>query len=166
MTESARQGKNEAPAVEHKPLYAELDDTTKQAMLTLNENMGSLAGVVQGLVDKIQVLEEKAAVVEQSDVLSAGQVFSKLNATDLPATVKTRLADGYKKGVDLDAQIAEWQSIIGEVKGADAPAEEPADEQGIVTESARGVGRVDAGTAPSEAAQASALITNIFGSVA
>jgi hypothetical protein len=171
MTESARQGKNEAPAVEHKPLYAELDDTTKQAMLTLNENMGSLAGVVQGLVDKIQVLEEKAAVAEQADVLTAGQVFTKLNATDLPATVKTRLADGYKKGVDLDAQIAEWESIIGEVKGADAPAEEPAAEQGTaeqgtVTESARGVGRVDTGTAPSEAAQASALITNIFGSVA
>lgn len=172
MTESARQGNNEAPAAGIKPLYAELDESTKSAMTTLNENMGQLAGVVEGLVTKITALEEKAAVAEQSDVLTAGQVFAKLSATDLPATVKTRLADGYKKGVDLDAQIGEWQSIIGEVKGAEAPSADSdaggdgVGEQGTVTESARGVGRVDDGTALSEAAEAGKLITNIFGSVA
>jgi hypothetical protein len=179
MTESARQGND------NKPIY-ELSPSDRGALTTLNENMGTLAGVVDGLVTKITALEEKAAVAEQADVLTAGQVFAKLSATDLPAAVKARLADGYKKGVDLDAQITEQQAIVEEIKASlggaptadtaatdtastastDTAGTPAADTAGAVAPVAE-AGRVDLSESEkTKRAEIGGTITNIFGGVA
>lgn len=176
MTESARKGP------ENKPLYAELTESDKAAMVTLNDNMGKLAGVVDGLVAKITKLEEAAAATADAEVLTAGQVFAKLSDTDLPATVKTRLADGYKKGVDLDAQIAEQKAIVDEIRAsmgtgttdaaaAEAPAADTGEGQApttasTVTESAQ-PGRTQLTEAQKNARDAvGGQLLTIFGGVA
>ena len=176
MTESARGGTSNGTPVEPKPLYTELTEADKNAMVTLNENMGKLAQIVEGLATKITQLEEKAAAVEQADVLSAGQVFAKLSDTDLPPSVKTKLADGYKKGVDLDAQIAEQKAIVDEIRaslgqgsGDGAPPQDgqgqdggEGGEQSPLGESARGVGNVHESNNDTKGVT-TALLSNLFG---
>lgn len=139
MTESARQSAGKELG---KPLYAELQEGDRNAMVTLNENMGQLAGVVNSLTEKISKLEEKAAVKEQSDVLTPGEIYAKLSSAGLPQVVTKRLADGYKKGVDLDARIAEEQSIIAELT---------AELQGTVDAASVEAPEADKGEAPAEA---------------
>lgn len=112
MTESTRQS---AGKTEHKELYTKLDESDRNAMVTLNENMGALAQVVTQLSERFTALEEKALTKEKADALTPGEIFSKLSASGLPQVVTTRLANGYKKGVDLDAAIAEEKSIIEEL---------------------------------------------------
>lgn len=112
MTESTRQsaGKNE-----HKELYTKLEETDRNAMVVLNENMGQLAQVITQLDERFTKLEEKAITKEKADTLTPGEIFSKLSASGLPQVVTSRLANEYKKGSDLDAMIADQQTIIDEL---------------------------------------------------
>ncbi len=108
MTESARKG-NEA-----KP-YAELAEADRTAIRVMFDGMEKLTESVAGLTEKFTKLEEAAATKEAADVLSPGEVYAKLSGSGLPQVVTTRLANSYKKGVDLDARIAEEKAVIEEI---------------------------------------------------
>lgn len=108
MTESARKGN------ENKP-YAELHEADRKAITTVFEGMEKLAESVAKMDDRFAKLEERAATKEQADVLTPGEVYAKLSSSGLPQVVTTRLANGYKKGVDLDARIADEKAVIEEI---------------------------------------------------
>lgn len=164
MTESTRQSAgNENPKVEG----FQAGDRT--AIAALHES-------VSALTDKIVALEEKAAVKEQSDVLTPGEIYSKLSSSGLPEVVTKRLANGYRKGVDLDAAIADEKAMVDELMASLKPAEPveteteteavteaPQVEETQVAESAR-VGRTDTlRESHKQTDTAAALIGDIFG---
>lgn len=172
MTESTRQGAGK----EIKPVYTELAESDRNAMVALNDNMGALAQVVTGLAERFTKLEEAAAVKEQAEVLTPGEIYSKLSGAGLPEVVTKRLANGYKKGVDLDAAIADEKAMVDElmasIKGSAETEVEtqtqaetaPEAVEATVTESAR-LGRTDRlRESSTTSASASALIDGIFGS--
>lgn len=108
MTESARKGN------ENKP-YAELHEADRKAITTVFEGMEKLAESVTKMDERFAKLEEKASAKEQADVLTPGEIYAKLSSSGLPQVVTTRLANSYKKGVDLDARIADEKAVIEEI---------------------------------------------------
>lgn len=171
MTEAARQSAGKEP----KELYTSLQEADQQALSAVFES-------VNALTEKIVALEEKAATKEQADVLTPGEIYSKLSGSGLPEVVTKRLANGYKKGVDLDAAIADEKAMVDELMASLKPAEDakgtdssgapedteaPATEANAVetpvTESAR-VGRTNTLRESAKSTDAaSTLVHDIFG---
>lgn len=123
MTESARPS---AGHTKNEELYTSLSEADRNALKKVYGVMESLAESVTGLNDKIKAMEEKAATAEReaakADTLSPGEIFNKLSSSGLPSTVTTRLADTYKKGVDLDKAIADEKAIVEEIKASLNPS--------------------------------------------
>jgi len=164
MTEAARQSAGQDAK---KELYTSLQEADRQALTTLFES-------VSALTDQITELKEKAAVKEQADTLTPGEIYSKLSSSGLPEVVTKRLANGYRKGVDLDAAIADEKAMVDELMASLKPAEPveteteavteaPQVEETQVAESAR-VGRTDTlRESHKQTDTAAALIGDIFG---
>lgn len=100
MAENARKGTGEG---EQRELFAQLTEKDKQGLTKLFEG-------ITGLTERLDKLEEKAKQheqkVEEANTLTAAQLIEKLDATDLPAVSRKRLAESYKPGDDFDAAIA------------------------------------------------------------
>lgn len=155
MTESTRQSAGKEP----KELYTSLQEADQKAL-------GALFESVNALTEKITHLEEKAAVAEKSDVLTPGEIYSKLSSSGLPDVVSKRLANGYKKGVDLDDAIAQEKAMVEELMASLKPAEAEVEakveaEPTPVQESTR-LGRTER-LSESKQTDAASLIGDIFG---
>lgn len=150
MTESARQGAGS--------MFSESD---KNLLQELVKSSTALVESNKQLVARVEQLEEKAAVKErpkasETEGLTNGQLFTKLNSAGLPDLLVTQIADGYKAGVDVDAQIAQAKALTDEISKSIQPqtdatatgteAETTTSTEGgetaQVAESARGVGLV------------------------
>src|SRR5690554_6613750 len=101
MAENARKGTE--PGTEQRELFAQLTETDKQGLAKLFESITALSERFDRLEQKAAEHEQK---VEEANTLTAVQLIEKLDATDLPAVSRKRLAEAYKPGDDFDAAIA------------------------------------------------------------
>lgn len=187
MTESAPQRGGHTKGEE---LYTSLVEADRNAIKKVFGMMEQLTESVTTLNAEINSLKEKTATAEKeaekADTLSPGEIFNKLSSSGLPATVTTRLADTYKKGVDLDAAIEAEKAIVEEIKASLKPSTDGngdghegegtsasgegapvGDGVGATAAVAESVGRVQvSGKDKDKGEQFGGLITDIFGSAA
>src|SRR5690554_3845636 len=120
MAENARKGTESG--TEQRELFAQLTEKDKQGLAKLFESITALNSLarpclsfklfesITALSERFDRLEQKAAEheqkVEEANTLTAVQLIEKLDATDLPAVSRKRLAEAYKPGDDFDAAIA------------------------------------------------------------
>lgn len=101
MAENARKGTESGS--EQRELFAQLTEKDKQGLAKLFESITALS-------ERFDKLEQKAAErekqMEEASTLTAAQLIEKLDATNLPAVSRKRLAEAYKAGDDFDAAIA------------------------------------------------------------
>lgn len=194
MTESARQSAGTKNVGEE--LYTSLSEADRNALKKVFTTMESLAESVGTLHSEITALKEKAATAEKeaekSETLSPGEIFNKLSSSGLPSVVTTRLADTYKRGVDLDAAIDAEKKVVEEIKaslqpgdgtsgsgtgnsGGDNSSYTAAGDDGTGKSGggnsdavgvAESVGRVQVDRKDDKGGQFSGLVTDIFGSAA
>lgn len=171
MIEAARQS---AGTQSDSELYTSLSEADRSALKKVFATMKKLTESVGTLHAEITELKEKAAELEKADVLTPGQIFSKLSTSGLPAVVTARLADGYKKGMDLDAAIEQEKAVVAEITQSLQPAAPEANasedaesaEPAPVQESA-GVGLVQVAESDKRKNEDfSNVLTGIFGGVA
>ena len=101
MAENARKGTESG--TEQRELFAQLTEKDKQGLAKLFESITALSERFDRLEQKAAEHEQK---VEEANTLTAAQLIEKLDATDLPAVSRKRLAEAYKPGDDFDAAIA------------------------------------------------------------
>src|SRR5690554_6396232 len=101
MAENARKGTESG--TEQRELFAQLTEKDKQGLAKLFESITALSERIDRLEQKAAEHEQK---VEEANTLPAVQLIEKLDATDLPAVSRKRLAEAYKPGDDFDAAIA------------------------------------------------------------
>lgn len=101
MAENARKGTESG--TEQRELFAQLTEKDKQGLAKLFESITALSERFDRLEQKAAEHEQK---VEEANTLTAAQLIEKLDATDLPAVSRKRLAEAYKAGDDFDAAIA------------------------------------------------------------
>lgn len=128
MAESARKG-SEAPQL------FELKESDKNGMEKLFAAVTALETTVSGLLTKVQEAETRAQEGGTDEGLSAAQLIEKLDATDLPAVSRKRLAEAYKPGDDFDAAVAAEVELIKQVREAAAPVQGQGQTHGNVQES-------------------------------
>jgi hypothetical protein len=128
MAESARKG-NEG-GTEQRELFAQLTEKDKQGLSKLFEAITSLG-------ERFDRMEEAAkARATEENTLSAAQLIEKLDATDLPAVSRKRLAESYKPGDDFDAAVAAEVEYFKQVQESVKPKAPEGSGTGTVHESA------------------------------
>lgn len=128
MAESARKG-NEG-GTEQRELFAQLTEKDKQGLSKLFEAINSLG-------ERFDKMEEAAkARAAEENTLSAAQLIEKLDATDLPAVSRKRLAESYKPGDDFDAAVAAEVEYFKQVQESVKPKAPEGSGTGTVHESA------------------------------
>lgn len=100
MAENARKGTESG--TEQRELFAQLTEKDKQGLAKLFESITALSERFDRLEQKAAEHEQK---VEEANTLTAAQLIEKLDATDLPAVSRKRLAEAYKPGDDFDAAV-------------------------------------------------------------
>ncbi len=100
MAENARKGTESG--TEQRELFAQLTEKDKQGLAKLFESITALSERFDRLEQKAAEHEQK---VEEANTLTAAQLIEKLDATNLPAVSRKRLAEAYKPGDDFDAAV-------------------------------------------------------------
>lgn len=100
MAENARKGTESGTG--QRELFAQLTEKDKQGLAKLFESITALSERFDRLEQKAAEHEQK---VEEANTLTAAQLIEKLDATNLPAVSRKRLAEAYKPGDDFDAAV-------------------------------------------------------------
>lgn len=116
MAENARKGTESG--TEQRELFAQLTEKDKQGLAKLFESITALSERFDRLEQKAAEHEQK---VEEANTLTAAQLIEKLDATDLPAVSRKRLAEAYKPGDDFDAAIAAEVEYFKQVRESVKP---------------------------------------------
>lgn len=132
MAENARKGTESG--TEQRELFAQLTEKDKQGLAKLFESITALSERFDRLEQKAAEHEQK---VEEANTLTAAQLIEKLDATDLPAVSRKRLAEAYKPGDDFDAAVTAEVEYFKQVQESVKP-----EDKGHDTNTGTGTGTV------------------------
>ena len=112
MTESARRGTESTASAQ----LFELNEKDKQGLNRLFEAVTGLSERLSRMEEAAQKAREAKEEKAQESGLSVAEIIAKLDATDLPAASRKRLAEGYRPGDDFDQKIADEVAFVNEVR--------------------------------------------------